>query len=75
MKNKYIVLNEHTLGYIIEGMPAPIGYSYMGILHGSVIKGGHDWKNGPVLIHPSDKVRQATLKDFEDYRVCSKGHI
>ena len=39
---RYVVKDEHTLGYLQEGSP------YMGVLQGSVLKGGHDWKNGPV---------------------------
>lgn len=62
---RYVVLNEHTLGYIHSQQP-----NLMGVLHGSVIRGGHNWLNGPVTIIPSvDQVRAATLEDFEAYRV------
>lgn len=62
---RYVVMNENTLGYIYAEQPDTLC-----VLHGSVLKGGHDWKNGPVLITPLDKVRDAGLADFEEYR-CS----
>lgn len=61
---RYVVLGEHTLGYLQEGTVM------MGVLAGSVIKGGHSWKNGPVAIVPGyTQLRPATLSDFEVYRV------
>lgn len=68
--SKYVVLNEHTLCYRIEGQPY-----HLGVLAGSVLRGGHDWKNGPVAFGPSDTLRPATREDFETYRVCPKGHL
>jgi hypothetical protein len=65
---KYFVLNENTLGYI-----DPIGR--FDPLAGSVLKGGLDWKNGPISYFSMDDMRPATLQDFEDYRVCAKGHL
>jgi hypothetical protein len=65
---KYVVLNENTLGYMIKP-------NLMGVLHGSVLKGGHSELNGPVTLMPSDKLRPATQKDFDDYSVCSRGHL
>lgn len=60
----YVVKDEHTLGYL-DG-----NSSLMSILAGSVIKGGHDWKNGPVAIVPGcTKLRRATVADFEAFRV------
>jgi hypothetical protein len=74
--NKYIVINENTLGYLIEKSNPKSEFQYAGILHASILKGStHNWLNGPVLIHSSDVVRNATLQDFADYQVCSKGHI
>lgn len=58
----YVVKNEHTLGYIQEGS------KFMGVLHGSVLKGGHYWANGPVAFVVGD-LRPATLADFQEYRV------
>lgn len=60
---RYVVMNEHTLGYIYAEQPDTLC-----VLHGSVLKGGRDWKNGPALITPLDEVRDATLKDFSEYR-------
>lgn len=67
---KYVVLNEHTLCYRIEETP-----TMLGVLHGSVVRGGHDWKNGAVSFTPSCQLRAATLEDFDFYRVSPTGHI
>lgn len=69
-KPTYHVLNGHTLGYIYAQQPESFN-----VLHGSVVRGGHDWRNGPVAISQLDTLRPATLADFEDYRVCPKGHL
>lgn len=61
---QYVVLNEHTLGYLYTRDQT------MGVLHGSVLKGGHDWKNGDVsIVLGSDHLRKATVEDFNEYRV------
>jgi hypothetical protein len=67
---RYFVKDGHTLGYVYDEAPGQFN-----VLHGSVLKGGHDWKNGPVAISPICKLEPATLADFEEYRVCPKGHI
>lgn len=67
--SRYHVLNEHTLCYAIEGSPL------LGVLAGKVVRGGYDCKNGPISPVPSDVLRQATVEDFNDYRVSPKGHI
>ena len=61
MASKYLVKDEHTLGYYISD-------SAMGVLSGSVALGGHDWKNGSVAIS-ADCVRPATADDFDRFRV------
>ena len=62
---KYVVMNEHTLGYLSKAYP-----NDMGVLSGSVIKGGRDWKNGPAFIVPGHThFRPATRADFAEYRV------
>ena len=58
----YVVKDEHTLGYMQDGS------NRMDVLAGSVIKGGHNWKNGSVSILGS-RIRRATAADFEAYRV------
>lgn len=66
MDVKYVVMDEHTLGYLQAEMPG-----WMGVLHGSVLKGGFDWKNGQVPIVPGiTRLRPATKEDFAEYRVC-----
>lgn len=59
----YVVKNNNTLGYLIDECP-----NIMGVLAGSVILGGHDWKNGPVSTFGSD-IRRATAEDFSFFRV------
>jgi len=66
---EYTVVNENTLCYKQEG------WTMLGVLAGKITKGGRDWMNGPFFLSPSDKVRPATLQDFEYFRVCSKGHL
>lgn len=66
----HYVLNGHTLGYIYDEHP-----NTFGVLHGSVLLGGHDWRNGPVTITDTDQLVPATLEDFDKFRVCPKGHI
>lgn len=63
---KYVVLNEHTLGYLIPEMP-----NAMGILHASILRGSpHNDLDGWTLLVPSvDTIRAATPEDFRLYRV------
>jgi hypothetical protein len=62
---RYVVMDEHTLGYLDNSTPM-----YVHVLHGSVLKGGHDWKNGPAIISPGHTIlRPATTNDFAEYRV------
>lgn len=69
-KAKYVVLDEHTLCYRLDSGPKTLG-----VLHGSVLRGGHDWKNGPVTFVHESQLRPATLEDFDFYRVSPTGHI
>jgi hypothetical protein len=65
---RIVVLNELTLGYLIDGS------SSMGVLAAKI--GGHDWKNGPVAIVPGiDSFRPATLADFKAFRVYPRGYL
>jgi hypothetical protein len=62
---KYVVLNESTLGYINEERP-----NALGVLAGSVVRGGYNPLNGPVAIAPMiDELRPAEIEDFDTYRV------
>lgn len=67
---KCVVLDEHTLCYRVEGSE-----SLLGVLAGSVQRGGHNWLNGPVSIGPSSKLRDATIADFDFYRVSHVGYL
>jgi len=73
---KYIVVGEHSLCYRFENDTFNLpGYERVGILHGSVLKGGFNDLDGWAIISLKDPVRAATLADFEEYRVSPKGHI
>ena len=67
--SKYVVKNENTLCYRQEGS------ELLGVLAGSVLRGGHDWRNGPVSVDEDDLLRDATLDDFKFFRVDPTGHI
>jgi hypothetical protein len=63
-KIKLVVLEEHTLGYITELLP-----NYVSVLSGSVLRGSpYSIMNNCALIG-NKKVRLATEKDFDDFRV------
>lgn len=69
---KYFVLNEHTLGYLICSSPA----GRFGILGWSVLRGSpYGPLDGWTIIAPGDRLRFATLDDFEFFRVSPKGHL
>lgn len=62
----YAVYMENTLGYLF----AINGRNYLGILHASILKGStFNWLGGAILVDMAN-VRRATVKDFDDYRVC-----
>ena len=70
----YVVFKEHILGYLFY-----LGKTlYLGILHASILKGSL-WNDltGNVIINTFDfeHVREATQKDFDDFRVASKGYL
>lgn len=66
---KYIVINENTLGYRIEGS------SQIGVLAGSVLRGGSNPMNGTISLSSLDVVRDAKLSDFDFFMVCASGHL
>ncbi|WNZ87575.1 hypothetical protein [Pseudomonas sp. P108] len=67
---KYVVLGEHTLCYRIPQTPLTLG-----VLAGSVIRGGHNPVNGSISVLPSEKLRPATVEDFDFFHVCHIGHL
>jgi len=74
MSIRYVVVNENTLGYIQRETVQ--GWFSLGVLAGLVRKGGPDPMNGPVSIsEKTDSIRDATEQDFNNYRVCSRGHL
>ena len=65
---KLVVLNNHTLGYIIPEIP-----NCVQILHSSVLKRATN--NGySVPLNSSDSIELASEKDFEEFRVCFDGY-
>jgi hypothetical protein len=70
----YAVFREHTLGYLFR-----IGDRLqVGILHTSILKGSPFGRaTESILIFPTQfkDIREATQKDFDDFRVSSKGHL
>ena len=64
-RTKYVVYNEHSLLYRIEGA----SLLSFGVLAGSVIRGGLDPNKGPTCLPNEDELRPATEADFAAYRV------
>lgn len=62
----YVVQDEHTLGYVRDDMP-----KYVYILHASVLKGATNTTQHAAynMISPDTKLRPATIKDFDEFRV------
>jgi hypothetical protein len=61
---KYVVMDEHTLGYLLEETP-----NYIGVLAGSVLRGGRNPLDGPAIVTPGlTRLRPATETDFEFFR-------
>ncbi len=67
---KYVVVNDNTLGYIQPNNP-----NWIGILHGSVLKGGFNDLDGPIHKSQAKTIRPATLEDFKVYRVVPPPHL
>jgi hypothetical protein len=64
---KLVVINENTLGYLIPGI------DWAGVLHASVLKGSK-FNNYSHAYIKDEKVRLASEKDFEEFRVSFKGY-
>ncbi|PNE59582.1 hypothetical protein A8H39_00075 [Paraburkholderia fungorum] len=63
---KYVVMDEHTLGYVMDEAP-----NYIGVLAGSVKRGGRNPLDGPAIIAAGiTRLRPATEVDFEFFRVA-----
>lgn len=67
----YIVMNENALGLVHAGAPRE-----MEVLASLTLKGGPNCLNGPVAFSPRiERIRQATLADFETFRISPTGHL
>jgi hypothetical protein len=66
---KLVVVNEHTLGYIDPRTP-----NTFNILHASVLKGSSYQNLSAPSIPKNGKIRLATPKDFDDFRVDFTGY-
>lgn len=58
----YLVLDEHTLGYVCDAAP-----TLFGVLAGD--RHGFNPNNGPTILFCTSSVRPATQADFERFRV------
>lgn len=86
METRYVVIEEHTLAYILPGEDKkPIGCQRAHIFRSLIRKGGTGENHGvmgiPIIekdgvwINDETKIRPATVADFNEYRVSSYGLI
>lgn len=71
MDQRYVVVCEHTLGILSPGYP------FVEVLVSSPLKGCPCTRppgNVPIPHDPSD-IRNASLQDFEDFRLSPVGHL
>lgn len=69
-RTKLVVYNKYCLGYILPECP-----NMVCTLADSVLKGApFRVMNEPYQITKSDKIRLASEKDFEDFRVSFEGY-
>ena len=68
---RYVVLNGHTLGIIRPERP-----DRLEILHASILRGStYNMYSDSVVIGQNDVLVDATVQDFESFRVSPIGHI
>jgi len=66
---KLVVINENTLGYVFSETPNTAGR-----LASKLTSGNPHFNIENHNITKSDKVRMASKKDFENFRVCFNGY-
>lgn len=59
----YYVMNGHTLGYVFDEQPEMLG------ILASKPQLGADWSEEPKVLSGNEKLKVATIKDFEFFRV------
>lgn len=69
MTSKYFVCDENTLCYQVEGD------TMLGILAGSVIRGGRNPLDGVTHASTFRTMRPATVEDFSSFRVMPPRHL
>lgn len=63
---EYVVIREHTLGYLLRG-------NWVGILASDIH--GYDPLEGYMPLTPNMNVRPVTTDDFARFRVSPRGHL
>jgi hypothetical protein len=66
-RTRLIVADEHTLGYIMPNS------TMVGVLHASILRGATS-SESPKPIYMFEKIRLASEKDFNDFRVSFQGY-
>lgn len=59
----YYIMNGHTIGYVFDQQPGVL------CVLASKPQLGADWSEEPKQVTSKDKMKPATLKDFEFFRV------
>jgi hypothetical protein len=64
-----VVFDKNTLGCLFPFFDGVI----LNIIKGKILEGGANWRNGVIAIYPFEypKIKMATKKDFEDFKVSS----
>lgn len=69
-KIKLVVFNEFCLGYIDPRTPDTVSTLVDSVIKGAPFRTFYQ----PYYIVKNDKVRLASKKDFDDFRVCFEGY-
>lgn len=67
--SEYFVYEGSNLVYSIPGS------TFYGVLRASVLRGSIYKDGDRIFVPDTEKLRGATKQDFDDFKVCSKGHI
>jgi len=69
----YVVLDGHSIGYLFRWFDV-LGFT---VLASKITLGGQDQRNSPKMLFAWDmtRVKKATQKDFDFFRVSSKRYL